>query len=127
MRIMHKALRKNHHLKNGGRFQYGVFLKLIGISYESQVDFFKEEFLQNMDLLTFEQKYIYYIQHIYGKVGRRLEYKNLSCKSLIESKVGFGQYHGCPYKNMTEETLRFNLKEMGIEEGNIYFSIHKLM
>ncbi|XP_033230045.1 DNA primase large subunit isoform X1 [Belonocnema kinseyi] len=119
MKIMHEALRKVHHLKNGARLQYGVFLKLIGISYDCQVDFFKEEFLKTMDICTFENSYLYYIQHIYGKVGRRIEYKTFSCKPIIESKVGFGEYHGCPYKNMTEETLRSNLKKLGIEEEGI--------
>lgn len=119
---MHEALRKVHHLKNGARLQYGVFLKLIGISYDSQVDFFKEEFLKTMDICTFENSYLYYIQHIYGKVGRRIEYKSFTCKPIIQSKVGFGEYHGCPYKNMTEETLRINLKKMGIEdEGNFIY------
>ena len=120
---MHEALRKNHHLKDSARFQYGLFLKLIGLSFEKSVEFWQEEFLQRIDLQTFEQRYLYNIKHTHGKVGRRVDYKYLSCNTIINSRVGFGEYHGCPYKNMTENTLRSTLTNFGLaEEGNFYLS-----
>lgn len=50
MRQLHKALRDNHHLRHGGRMQYGLFLKGIGLTLEQALQFWKQEFIKgNMD------------------------------------------------------------------------------
>lgn len=46
MRQLHKALRDNHHLRHGGRMQYGLFLKGIGLKLEQALQFWKSEFIR---------------------------------------------------------------------------------
>ena len=46
---LHNALRENHHLKHGGRLQYGLYLKHIGVTLEQSLAFWKKEFSQKVD------------------------------------------------------------------------------
>lgn len=46
MRQLHRALRDNHHLRHGGRMQYGLFLKGIGLTLEQALEFWKKEFIR---------------------------------------------------------------------------------
>eukprot|EP00064_Thunnus_orientalis_P010692 superscaffoldBa00001476_g10718 len=46
MRQLHQALRENHHLRHGGRMQYGLFLKGIGLSLEQALQFWRSEFVR---------------------------------------------------------------------------------
>lgn len=46
MRQLHQSLRENHHLRHGGRMQYGLFLKGIGLSLEQALQFWRSEFVK---------------------------------------------------------------------------------
>ncbi|XP_042624827.1 DNA primase large subunit-like isoform X2 [Cyprinus carpio] len=46
MRHLHKALRENHHLRHGGRMQYGLFLKGIGLTLDQALQFWRSEFVK---------------------------------------------------------------------------------
>ena len=46
---LHQALRENHHLRHGGRMQYGLFLKGAGLTLEQSLAFWKSEFTKKMD------------------------------------------------------------------------------
>lgn len=46
MRQLHQSLRENHHLRHGGRMQYGLFLKGIGLSLEQALQFWRSEFVR---------------------------------------------------------------------------------
>lgn len=46
---LHHALRENHHLRHGGRMQYGLFLKGAGLTLEQSLAFWKSEFTKKMD------------------------------------------------------------------------------
>lgn len=50
MRHLHETLRSTHHLKHGGRIQYGLFIKGIGLSLEHSLKFWRDEFSKNMDI-----------------------------------------------------------------------------
>ena len=49
MRHLHETLRSTHHLKHGGRMQYGLFIKGIGLSLEHSLKFWRDEFTKVVD------------------------------------------------------------------------------
>ena len=50
MRQLHSSLRENHHLKHGGRQQYGLFIKGIGLTMDQALKFWRNEFTKLMDV-----------------------------------------------------------------------------
>lgn len=58
MRHLHETLRSTHHLKHGGRIQYGLFIKGIGLSLENSLKFWREEFSKNMDIDKVGKRFI---------------------------------------------------------------------
>ncbi|XP_025986112.2 DNA primase large subunit isoform X3 [Solenopsis invicta] len=55
MRVLHKALRKNHHLTHGGRVQYCLFLKGMGLSLSDAMTLWKDEFTKVMNDTAFKE------------------------------------------------------------------------
>ncbi|CAK9819568.1 DNA primase large subunit [Anthophora quadrimaculata] len=119
MRILHEALKNNHHLKNNGRIQYGLFIKGIGVTMEDALDFWKKEFTKKLDADKFDKEYGYAIRHLYGREGKQTNYTPLGCPKIISSSVGPGEYHGCPYKCLDNESLRQKLFNYGIPAASI--------
>ncbi|XP_020286637.1 DNA primase large subunit-like isoform X2 [Pseudomyrmex gracilis] len=113
MRVLHKALRKNHHLTHGGRVQYGLFLKGIGISLSDALKFWKNEFTKIMDEAAFKREHIYQIKFLYGTEGGRRDYQPYKCRKIMESVVGPRDCHGCPFKHMPSNTLENELADCG--------------
>lgn len=122
MKILHRKLRENHHLKHLGRQQYGLFLKGIGLSLEDALRFWREEFTKIITVDKFEKDYAYNIRHSYGKEGKRTNYAPYSCNKIISgmSTPGVGEYHGCPFKTLDADNLRVALKveSNGVVTGN---------
>jgi DNA primase large subunit len=50
MSHLHTSMRQNHHLRHGGRQQYGLFLKGIGLSLEEAIKFWRSEFTKLIDV-----------------------------------------------------------------------------
>lgn len=44
MRHLYQKLRHEHKLKHGGRMQFGLYLKGLGLSLEDALDFWRQEF-----------------------------------------------------------------------------------
>ncbi|XP_076378109.1 DNA primase large subunit isoform X2 [Megalopta genalis] len=114
MRLLHEALRTKHHLTNGGRVQYCLFLKGIGLSLNNAIQFWKDEFTKTVDERTFEREYKYYIKHLYGEVGRRAKYEPSPCFKIFKAEVGLKDNHGCPYKHMELHILKSTLTKCGL-------------
>nr|XP_033330204.1 DNA primase large subunit-like isoform X1 [Megalopta genalis]XP_033330205.1 DNA primase large subunit-like isoform X1 [Megalopta genalis] len=114
MRLLHEGLRAQHHLRNSGRIQYGLFLKGIGVTMEDALHFWKTEFTKKIDSDKFDKQYAYTIRHTFGKEGKQTNYTPMGCTKIITSAVGPGEYHGCPYKHMDNEILRQKLSGIGI-------------
>ncbi|XP_053520986.1 DNA primase large subunit isoform X1 [Artibeus jamaicensis] len=112
MRQLHKALRENHHLRHGGRMQYGLFLKGIGLTLEQALQFWKQEFIRGkMDPDKFDKGYSYNIRHSFGKEGKRTDYTPFSCmKIILNNPPGQGDYHGCPFRHSDPELLKQKLQ-----------------
>ncbi|XP_024867223.1 DNA primase large subunit-like isoform X2 [Temnothorax curvispinosus] len=86
MRVLHRVLKKDHHLTHGGRIQYGLFLKGIGISFSDSMTFWK---------------------------GSRRDYQPYTCQKIMESSVGPRDNHGCPFKHMLHDILEDELTDCG--------------
>ncbi|XP_061051183.1 DNA primase large subunit isoform X2 [Eubalaena glacialis] len=121
MRQLHKALRENHHLRHGGRMQYGLFLKGIGLTLEQALQFWKQEFIRGkMDPDKFDKGYSYNIRHSFGKEGKRTDYTPYSClKIILTNPPSQGDYHGCPFRHSDPELLRQKLQAYKIAPSGI--------
>uniref|UniRef100_A0A673V633 DNA primase large subunit n=1 Tax=Suricata suricatta TaxID=37032 RepID=A0A673V633_SURSU len=121
MRQLHKALRDNHHLRHGGRMQYGLFLKGIGLTLEQALQFWKQEFIRGkMDPDKFDKGYSYNIRHSFGKEGKRTDYTPFSCmKIILTNPPGQGDYHGCPFRHSDPELLKQKLQSYKISSEGI--------
>ncbi|KTF77004.1 hypothetical protein cypCar_00009779 [Cyprinus carpio] len=112
MRHLHKALRENHHLRHGGRMQYGLFLKGIGLSLEQALQFWRSEFVKGkVDADKFDKAYAYSVRHMFGKEGKRTDYTPYSCmKVILSNPPSQGDYHGCPFRHSDPELLKQKLQ-----------------
>ncbi|KAI5946127.1 DNA primase large subunit [Manis javanica] len=121
MRQLHKALRENHHLRHGGRMQYGLFLKGIGLTLEQALQFWKQEFIKGkMDPDKFDKGYSYNIRHSFGKEGKRTDYTPFSClKIILTSPPSQGDYHGCPFRHSDPELLKQKLQSYRVSSESI--------
>ncbi|XP_011873303.1 PREDICTED: DNA primase large subunit-like [Vollenhovia emeryi] len=119
MRTIHEALHANNHLKNSGRLQYGLFLKGIGVTLEDSLRFWQDAFLKRTDGVTFDKKYAYSIRHLYGKEGKQTNYTPYGCQKIINSSVGPGEYHGCPFRHMDRDSLCQKLTNCGVFASNM--------
>ncbi|OUS43594.1 eukaryotic-type DNA primase, large subunit [Ostreococcus tauri] len=103
MRQLHNALKKKHHLTHGGRRQYQLYLKGIGLPLDQALVFWKTEFTKSPDCSAekFEKDYSYGIRHAYGREGKRVNYTPHSCGQCINATPGEKDSHGCPFRTMT--------------------------
>ncbi|ETV98489.1 hypothetical protein H310_08627 [Aphanomyces invadans] len=115
MKSLHQALTTQSHLKHGGRMQYGLFLKGVGLQLDDALEFWRKEFCKKMNVDDFNKKYAYNIRHNYGKEGKRKDYTPSNCMKIITADPPKqGEYHGCPFRHFDEHHLRASLR--GISE-----------
>ncbi|KAE8603257.1 hypothetical protein XENTR_v10014277 [Xenopus tropicalis] len=121
MRQLHKSLREHHHLRHGGRMQYGLFLKGIGLTLEQALQFWKLEFTKGkVDSEKFDKIYAYSIRHNYGKEGKRTDYTPYSCmKVILSNPPSQGDYHGCPFRHSDPELLKQKLQSFKVPSSGI--------
>lgn len=114
MRVLHEALKAKHHLTNGGRVQYCLFLKGIGLNLEDAMCFWKTEYMKKETTESFIREQMYSIRHLYGVVGGKRDYKPYNCVKIMDSTIGPRDNHGCPYKHMSSEKLVQKLVACGL-------------
>ncbi|XP_059838257.1 DNA primase large subunit isoform X2 [Hypanus sabinus] len=121
MRQLHKALRDHHHLRHGGRMQYGLYLKGIGITLDQALQFWKSEFVKGkVEPDKFDKSYAYNIRHSYGKEGKRTDYTPFSCMKIILSNApSQGDHHGCPFRHCDPEILKSKLQSYKVPPAGI--------
>ncbi|XP_053608667.1 DNA primase large subunit-like isoform X2 [Plodia interpunctella] len=125
MRQLHEQLRLAHHLKHGGRLQYGLFLKGIGVTLEDSLRFWREEFTKIMELDKFEKGYAYNVRYNYGKEGSKKNYSPFSCLRIINETIGPGDCHGCPYRHCDISNLKNKLQGYGLASQDIVEIVKK--
>ncbi|RDB19875.1 DNA primase large subunit [Hypsizygus marmoreus] len=102
MRTLHENLRRDHHLKHFGRLQYGLFLKVLGLSIDEAIAFWRKSFSRITDD-KFNKEYKYNIRHSYGLEGKRANYPAKSCQQILTPGPSD---HGCPYRHYSPENLQ---------------------
>nr|XP_029717754.1 LOW QUALITY PROTEIN: DNA primase large subunit-like [Aedes albopictus] len=119
MRYCHDTLRSKHHMKHGGRMQYGLFLKAIGVTMEDSLRFWREEFTRGtVTLEKFEKEHAYNIRHNYGKEGSRINYAAYNCMKIITTNVSPQDTHGCPFKIWEPSVLKTKLSSFGLSAAH---------
>ncbi|RPD66256.1 DNA primase large subunit [Lentinus tigrinus ALCF2SS1-7] len=117
MRNLHMCLRRDKHLKHFGRLQYGLFLKILGLSIDEALAFWRKAFSSIQDD-KFNKEYRYNIRHTYGLEGKRANYAAKSCQQILMSdEPGPGDSHGCPYRHFSADNLQSALLTMYGEHG----------
>lgn len=121
MRQLHQALRENHHLRHGGRMQYGLFLKGIGLSLDQALQFWRSEFVKGkVDADKFDKAYAYNVRHMFGKEGKRTDYTPYSCmKVILSNPPSQGDHHGCPFRHSDPELLKQKLQFYKVSPSGI--------
>jgi DNA primase large subunit len=120
MKQLHTGLTRDHKLRYGGRQQYGLFIKGIGITLEDSLAFWQREFTQVMSNEAFTKGYVYNIRHNYGKEGKRANYTPFSCQKIIMgAPPGPGEHHGCPFRHYNEGHLKAALAKLRIKSTDI--------
>ncbi|KAI8482403.1 DNA primase large subunit [Branchiostoma belcheri] len=120
MRNLHETLRREHHLRHGGRMQYGLFLKGIGLQLEDALRFWRSEFTKMMDGDKFDKSYSYNIRHNYGKEGKRTDYTPYSCMKVIMTNApAAGDHHGCPFRHTDPELLKQRLQGYRVNSAGV--------
>ena len=116
MKVLHKKLVSNHHLRHFGRLQYGLFLKGAGLTLKESLDFWKAELCKKMPIERFEREYAYNIRHAYGKEGKKVDYTPWSCDTILrrDPPVSENEHHGCPFKNYDAGKLLNVLDSYGV-------------
>lgn len=116
---LHKNLVHNSHLRYTGRQQLGLFLKGIGLGVDEALKFWLYQFtkLGKLNMDSFNKEYRYNVGHLYGQEGGRINYKPWDCAQiLLKPKPQQGEHHGCPYRDLSAESLVESLTAMGIAE-----------
>ncbi|CAO3590558.1 unnamed protein product [Absidia cylindrospora] len=119
MQTLHNALRQNKHLKYGGRMQYGLFLKGIGLPIKEALSFWQSAFTIKTEE-QFQKEYAYNIRHNYGLEGKRVSYTAYSCSKIIkENSPSAGDYHGCPFRHFSQGNLEATLYQNKIPMNQV--------
>ncbi|KAI9493481.1 DNA primase large subunit Spp2 [Zychaea mexicana] len=119
MKHMHSSLRADKHLRHGGRMQYGLFLKAIGLTVEEALVFWRTAF-SNITDDKFQKEYSYNIRHNYGLEGRRVSYAPYNCMKIISGNPpSTGDHHGCPFRHFSQNNLESKLYSERIGTVNV--------
>ncbi|KAI0690047.1 DNA primase large subunit [Cytidiella melzeri] len=117
MRHLHESLRRDKHLKHHARLQYGLFLKVLGLSIDEAVTFWRRSFSTMQDD-KFNKEYKYNIRHSYGLEGKRANYPARSCQQILMGETpGAQDSHGCPFRHFSPENLQTGLLSMYSHQG----------
>lgn len=112
-----EGLKGKHQLKHWGRLQLGLFLKGIGIRIEDNMTFFNSHLSKLPDAKKKMGEYKYYIEHMYGKRGKKTDYTPWSCQKIAEKAIPAGNdVYGCPFKFYSDANLAKAMKMRKLDD-----------
>ncbi|PFH50650.1 hypothetical protein AMATHDRAFT_80700 [Amanita thiersii Skay4041] len=123
MRTLHENLRRDSHLRHQGRLHYGLFLKVLGLSIDEAIIFWKKAFNKMTDD-KFNKEYKYNIRHSYGLEGKRANYPAKSCVRLLTCGPS---EPGCPYRQFSPENLSTALLQLYSNQGLTSADVSEVM
>eukprot|EP01053_Blabericola_migrator_P012886 Blabericola_migrator_1__12885@NODE_841_length_6294_cov_75_622290_g526_i3_p3_GENE_NODE_841_length_6294_cov_75_622290_g526_i3NODE_841_length_6294_cov_75_622290_g526_i3_p3_ORF_typecomplete_len292_score34_96DNA_primase_lrg/PF04104_14/9_8e59DUF4551/PF15087_6/0_17_NODE_841_length_6294_cov_75_622290_g526_i352686143 len=113
------AARAQRHLKHAGRLQLWLFLKDAGLSCDEQISLFRQMW---SDPQKFEKEHTYTLRHMYGMEGKREQKGCYGCSRILSPAFPAprnGEFHGCPYRDLSSDNLRQCLKQIGLKPMEI--------
>lgn len=119
MSSLHRKIRQDSHIKYGGRQQYGLFLKSIGLPLDEALVFWKRAFSAKYSDDQFQKNYSYNVRHNYGQEGKRANYSCYTCHRIISNAPGPGDNHGCPYRHSSIDSLAMQLSNYSFNGNNL--------
>ena len=119
MSSLYSHLKRDHHLKHGGRMQLGLYLKDIGLSLQEALSFWRAAFSRRTPPDRFEKEYSYNIRHNYGKEGKRTVYTAYGCMKIIQSQPAAGDHHGCPFRHDDARSVREMVVARGVSKDGV--------
>ncbi|KAJ2558587.1 DNA primase subunit pri2 [Coemansia sp. RSA 1933] len=119
MQHLHSQLLRDHHLRHGGRMQFGLFLKGIGLSLQEALVYWRRAFSAMTDD-QFQKGHAYNVRHNYGMEGKRTNYTPYSCHRIITTNPpGPGDHHGCPFRHFSSDRLRAALHQDRLTDAEV--------
>jgi len=115
-----EGLKTKHQLKHWGRLQLGLFLKGIGMKLEDNIIFFNNHLGKLSDASKKISEYKYYIEHMYGKRGKKTDYTPWSCQKIADKAIPTSNdVYGCPFKFYSDSHLVKALKMRRLNDDQI--------
>lgn len=114
------GLKVKHQLKHWGRLQLGLFLKGIGMRLEDNIILFSNHLAKLPDANKKVQEYKYYIEHMYGKRGKKTDYTPWSCQKIADKAIPTSNdIYGCPFKFYSDSHLAKALKSRRLDDAQV--------
>lgn len=115
-----EGLKTKHQLKHWGRLQLGLFLKGIGMKLEDNILLFNNHLGKLPDATKKINEYKYYIEHMYGKRGKKTDYTPWSCQKIADKAIPTNNdVYGCPFKFYSDSHLAKALKMRKLDESQV--------
>lgn len=115
-----EGLKTKHQLKHWGRLQLGLFLKGIGMRLEDNILLFSNHLGKLSDSNKKISEYKYYIEHMYGKRGKKTDYTPWSCQKIADKAIPTSNdVYGCPFKFYSDSHLAKALKMRKLDDGQV--------
>jgi DNA primase large subunit len=126
MRSSYGVLREKHHLKHGGRMQFGLFLKGIGVGVGDALAFWQAEFMRGGTTgEEFEKRYAYNFKHQFGQAGSRKNYSPYGCAKVIGASPDTSGATGCPFRTCKAADLEKRLAGLNLKADAVAEAVGK--
>jgi DNA primase large subunit len=113
MKYLRTKMEETGHIPHLHRVQLGIFLKSLGMDVDTQLRFWYETAIDNVNITfdTFNRRAGYQIRHLYGLEGGRRDYAVPKCQTIISD-------YFCLFQNINTKILGSVIKSLYNIENN---------